>query len=145
MRRNNMHIYPIDLNDFHRKYVVTAPQDIKLKEIIDAFLIVAKMDSNKYAGKMFTSILEAFFSELEDIEVIYKNYYVREYDNVEEYMYKKMLMEIDEIDHIFSKVKDGEKIYFADLEYTSDRNYENLFDYADEDLLKKINNILELI
>lgn len=140
-----MHIYPIDLYDFHKKYVVTAPQDLKLKEMIDKFLGAAKMDSNKYAGKLFASILEAFFGELEDIEVIYKNYYVKEYDNVEEYMYKKMLMEKDEIEYIFSKVKDREKVYFADLEHTSDSNYENLFDYEDDNLLMKINNILELI
>jgi len=141
----NMHIYPIDLNDFHKKYVVTSPQDLKLEEKIDEFLSAAKIDSNKYAGKLFANILEAFFGELEDIVVIYENYYVREYDNVKEYMYKKMLMEKDEIEYIFSKVKDGEKVYFTDLDHTSGNNYENLFEYEDENLLMKINNLLEMI
>jgi len=140
-----MHIYPIDLNNFHKKHVIAAPPDLKLIEMIDKFLGAAKMDSNKYAGKLFANILEAFFGELEDIKVIYENYYVREYDNVEEYMYKKMLMEKGEIEYIFSKVKEEEKVYFTDLHYTSDNNYENLFEYEDENLLMKINNILELI
>lgn len=140
-----MHIYPIDLNDFHKKYIVTAPRDLNLKAKIDEFLSAAKIDSNKYAGKLFANILEAFFGELEDTEVIYENYYVREYDNVKEYMYKKMLMEIGEIEYIFSKVKDGEKVYLTDLDYTSSNNYENLFQYEAKNLLMKINNLLEMI
>ena len=144
-RRSNVYIYPIDLNDFHRKYVVTAPQDLKLKEKIEGFLKAAKIDTNKYAGNLFSNILDAFFSEIEDIKVTYESYYIKEYDNVKEYMYKKMLMEHDEIEHILSKVKEGEKVYFTDLHYTSDNTYENLFDYEEEDLLMKINNLLERI
>lgn len=140
-----MHIYPIDLSDFHKKYVITAPQDLKIRDIIDKFLITAKVEPKKYAGMLFESILKAFLCEAENIELIYKGYYSKEYDNVEEYMYKKMLMEKGEIEYIFSIVKEGEKIYFSDLHYTSDNNYDNLFEYDDENLLMKINNILEMI
>lgn len=140
-----MHIYPIDLNYLEKKYIVIAPQDLNLKELINTFLSKAKMDSNKYAGKLFTNILETFFGELEDISVIYESYYAREYVDIEEYMYKKMLMEKEEIKYAFSKVKEGEKIYSTDLNYTSENNYDNLFDYEDVNLLERINNILEMI
>lgn len=140
-----MYIYPIDLLDFHRKYVITAPQDLNLKEKLDEFLKEAKMNSRKYAGNLFTNILMAFFSEIEDIEMIYEKYYAREYNSVKEYMYKKMLMEENQIEYIFGKAKEGEKVYFTDLHYTSDNNYENLFEYEEEDLLMKINNLLEMI
>ncbi len=140
-----MHIYPIDLNDFHKKYVVTAPRDLNLKKIIEEFSNLAKIDANKYAGKLLKNILEAFFSEVEDIKLIYKKYYAIEYDSVEAYMYKKMLMEKDEIEYIYSKLKKGETFYYTDLYYTSDPNYDNLFEYEDENLLLKINNLLERI
>jgi hypothetical protein len=140
-----MHIYPIDLGDFHKKYVVTAPQDLNIGDIVDKFLITAKMDPKRYAGMLFENILKAFLYEAENIELTYKDYYGREYDNVEEYMYKKMLMEKSEIEYIFSRVKEGEKIYYSDLYYTSDNNYDNLFEYDDENLLMKMNTILEMI
>lgn len=140
-----MYIYPIDLSDFHERYVVTAPQDIRIMDVLDKFLIIAKMDQNKYAGMLFSNILNAFLCEAENIELTYKNYYNREYDSMEEYMYKKMLMEKSEIKHILSKVKEGEQIYFSDLHYSSDSNYNNLFEYEGENLLIKINNVLEMI
>lgn len=140
-----MHIFPIDLNDYHRKYVITAPGDFNLKAMTEIFLRVSKIDPDKYAGKLLANLLEAFFGELEDVATIYESYYTREYECIEEYMYKKMLMETAEIEYIISKVKDGEKIYYTNLEYTSDNNYENLFDYEDQDLLAKINDILEVI
>ncbi|MEJ6950381.1 hypothetical protein [Natronospora cellulosivora (SeqCode)] len=140
-----MHIYPIDLNDFHKKYVVTAPEDLNINKIIEKFLNLAKIDINKYAGRLFKNILEAFFAEVEDIRMIYEKYYAMEYDSVEEYMYKKMLMEKEEIEYIYSKLKEGEIFYFTDLYYTSDPNYNNLFEYEDENLLLKINNLLERI
>lgn len=120
-----MHIYPIDLSDFSRKYVITAAQDFETTEIVDKFLKTAKLDPSRYAGTLFTNILESFLIEAENIELTYKRYYSREYDTVEEYMYKKMLMDKGEIEYVFNKVEEGEQIYFSDLHYTSDDRCDN--------------------
>ncbi len=140
-----MIIYPIDLNDFSRKYIVIKSPDMSLEYIIKQFLKLSGMDPAKYAGKLFSSILTNFFYEIEDLEHLYEKFYLLEYDSFEDYLYKKMLIDKEEIDFLIPNQKEGEKLYFADLGHTVSNNYENLFEYEEENLLLKINDVLEVI
>jgi len=144
-RMINMYIYPIDLYDFHRKYLVLKNEDIEVAHIIEEFQKISGLGSDKYAGNLFASILFNFFGEIEDVHEVYENYYSKEYQDLTEYLYKKMIVNYSEIDFIQKKMLCGEKIYFVDLENVSVNNYENLFEDENEDLLKKINNVLEKI
>ena len=48
-----MIIYPIDLNDFSRKYIVIKSPDMSLEYIIKQFLKLSGMDPAKYEVKLF--------------------------------------------------------------------------------------------
>ncbi len=140
-----MIIYPIDLNDFSKKYIVLKKPDMQLEYIINRFLNLSGICPEKYAGKLFSSILTNFFYEIEDIEYILNNFYYKEYDSLEDYLYKKMLIDKDEIGLLNSNQKEGEKLYYVNLEHTALNDYGNLFEYEKEDLLSKINDLLEVI
>ena len=140
-----MLIYIVDLSDFVRKFIVLKKADIPLEYIIQEFLKKAKINPNKYAGNLFKSILTNFLNNIEDIEYNYERFYSLEYDSIEDYLNRKMLIEKEEIDYIFSHRKKGERIYYVDSENSRIGNYNSLFDYEEEDLLSKINNILEVI
>jgi len=138
-----MMIYPIDLSDFSRKYVVIKKTNLSVDYILESFLKKAKADSNKYAGQMLKNIVSNFFVECEDMLYIFEKYYSKEYDKFEDYLYKNMLIDRDEIEFLMSKSSEEEKLYYVDLRNAVTNNDENLFRYEKENFLEKINNILE--
>jgi hypothetical protein len=138
-----MMIYPIDLSDLNRKYVVIMKPDSSVDYILESFIKKAKVDPNKYAGQMLKGIISNFFVECEDMQYIFEKYYSKEYDKFEDYLYKKILIDKDEIDFLMSKSSDKERLYYVDLRNAVSNNDEHLFSYEKEDLLEKINYILE--
>lgn len=131
----------------NQKYIILANKNVEKNEIIKQFLSNSKLDSGKFAGKIFIEILSNFFGELEDIEETYEKYYSDEYATLSDYMYKSMLLNRDEIDFVFKNLKENEKIYFVDLVYISPEYHELILspEYDKYELLKKINNVLEMI
>lgn len=140
-----MQIYPIDLSGFSRKYIIIKNSNLSVDYIIESFLSKSKVNSQKYAGKMLSSILQNFFNEYVDLQYIYENYYVKEYDTYEEFLYKNMLIEKEEIENLFSWKSQDEKLYYVDLEHAVSNNNENLFRYEDVNFLEKINEKLREI
>lgn len=140
-----MLIYPIDLFEFSRKYIVLKKTDLSVDSIIQLFLEKAKVNPQKYAGKLLSNILRNFFNEYEDLQYIYERYYFKEYDTFGEYLFKNLLIDKNEIKFLMSKKKVGEKLYFVDLQHAVTDNDENLFRYEEVNFLYKINMILEEI
>ncbi|MBE6034144.1 MAG: hypothetical protein E7222_05530 [Clostridiales bacterium] len=140
-----MWIYPIDLYEFSRKYIVLKNTNLSVDSIIESFLEKSKVSPQKYAGKLLSSILLNFFNEYEDLQYIYERYFFKEYDTFEEYLLKNMLIDKDEIELLMSKKKIDEKLYFVDLRHAVTDNDENLFRYEEVNFLNKINMILEEI
>lgn len=138
-----MMIYPIDLSDFNRKYVVIKKTNLSVDNILESFLKKAKINPNKYAGQMLRNIVLNFFTECEDMLYIFEKYYSKEYDNFEDYLYKNMLIDRDEIEFLVSKNSEEERLYYVDLRNAVTNNDENLFRYEEVNFLEKINNILE--
>ncbi len=140
-----MLIYPIDLYDFSRKYIILKNTDLSVDYIIKSFLEKSKVNPNKYAGKMLAKILLNFFNEYEDLQYIYEKYYFKEYDSFKDYLFKNILVDQEEIEYLFSKKIDNEKLYLVDLQHSVTNNDENLFRYEDVNFLEKINQKLEEI
>lgn len=140
-----MLIYPIDLFEFSRKYIVLKKIDLSVDSIIELFLEKAKINPQKYAGKLLSNILLNFFNEYGDLQYIYERYYFKEYDTFEEYLFKNLLLDKNEIEFLMSKKKVDEKLYFVDLQHAVTDNDENLFRYEEVSFLDKINMILEEI
>lgn len=136
-------IYPIDLFGFSRKYIVLKKIDLSVDSIIELFLEKAKVSQHKYAGKLLSNILLNFFNEYEDLQYMYEKYYFKEYDTFEEYLYKNLLLDKNEIEFLISKKRADEKLYFVDLQHAITNNDENLFRYKEVNFLDKINMILE--
>lgn len=140
-----MLIYPIDLYDFSRKYIVLKNVNLTVEYIVASFLDNSKVDPQKYAGKMLSDILLNFFNEYEDLQYIYENFYVKEYDSFGDYLFKNMLIDKEDIDYLFSQKSVDEKLYFVDLKNALTNNDENLFRYEDVNFLEKINEKLREI
>lgn len=138
-----MMIYPIDLSDFNRKYVVIKKTNLSVDNIIESFQKKSKVNPNKYAGQMLGNIVSNFFIECEDMLYIFEKYYSKEYDKFEDYLYKNMLIDRDEIEFLMTKSSEEEKLYYTDLRHAVTNNDENLFRYEEVNFLDKINNILE--
>ena len=126
----------------------------KKKEMLDAVRankekIGETIRSIKFSNKLirkFAKRLEKYINKFDEKEDAIKitTDQLAQYQNIPT-LTPSQKSEKDEIEYIFSKVKEGEKVHFTDLYYTTDSNYENLFDYEDESLLVKINNLLEMI
>lgn len=140
-----MYLFSLDQSDFNRKYILLRNSELRTDYIISAFLEIAKVDPDKYAGKMLSGIISNFFIESEDLEHQYNNYYSKEYDSFEDYLFKNMLLDEDEISWLQSKLKSSEKMFYVDLRNLPTNNDSNLFDYEEEDFMGKINKILEEI
>jgi len=140
-----MLIYPIDLDIMSRKYIVIKNVDLSVDHIVKSFLNLAKINPQKYAGKLMSNILLSFFNEIEDLQYSYEKYYIKEYDSFEEYLFKNLLIDRSKIEFLMSKKKMNEKLYFADLRHTATNDFENLFEYEEVNFLLKINKILEKI
>ena len=140
-----MLIHPIDLYEFNRKYIVIWNTQSSVESIIDLFLEKAKVDPQKYAGQMLQRVIMNFLREYDDLQYIFEEYYQEEYADFEEYLYKNLLIEKEEVEFLVSMKKSDEKLCLVDLKFSIIDHESNLFSFEEEDLLLKINSILEEI
>lgn len=96
------------------------------------------MRRGSFADKYFRIIVQDIFRYTEDLSQYYQDYYAYEYDNFEEFLYKKQLFEREDIRNLNLQPKE----HLLKLE-TNLKNYniQNLLFY-DDSVIELLNKVL---
>lgn len=103
------------------------------------FLLKCNVKENSFAADFMLRIYNTFFNLDIDLESIYIKYYSEEYTDLEEFLYKKYLINIEDIELLIRNTNEGEKIYYIDLLKKADYGISGLIN---DELIEKINNIV---
>lgn len=103
------------------------------------FLLKCDVEENSFAADFMLRIYNTFFNLDIDLEDIYKKYYSEEYTGLEEFLYKKYLINIDDINLLRRNTREGEKSYYIDLLEKADYGISGIIN---GELIEKINNII---
>ncbi|MDD3645139.1 MAG: hypothetical protein PHR19_06385 [Bacteroidales bacterium] len=120
-------------------------EDLSLNSLTELFQEKAKVCPNKFAGQMLAGIISDFFCNYDDLDDMYTKYYQKEYDTFQEYLFKGLILDQDEIEFLLSRKKKNERLCFVDLKHAVNYREEHLFMHDEVNFLDKINAILEKI
>lgn len=138
-----MKIYSFDKSEnsiSNISYLTACPQ-FNYFEFEAKIIAKANVRKNSFAELYLSKILKALFKDIKDLKQEYHEFYAKEYDSCEEYLYNKELLDIDEIDLLLSELPAENTIYRLDISMSS-YNIDTLLQY-DETILEKINQMLE--
>lgn len=111
----------------------------KTKLTKNQFLLMCKVDVNSFASDLMIKVYNTFFDLDIDLESKYLKYYLDEYNNLEEFLYSKYLVNKKFIELLMGNKKENEKIYYVDLLEKTDYGINTLIN---DELIEKLNNIL---
>lgn len=96
-----------------------------------------------YALEEFKRIYGIFFSEAENISLVYRNYYNMEYQSIYEFLYFKYCIPADMIDEFRKEMDDNINLQLWKVNQLSYGGFDNQFVFSDE-FYDRFDNILKM-
>ena len=87
----------IKLNSEENILYAIVKEDYTFDKLKDELEKVNHMRRGSFADKYYRAIVQDIFQYTEDLNQYYQDYYVFEYDNFEDFLYKKQLFEREDI------------------------------------------------
>lgn len=124
----------IQLNDYN--YILLINKGLTKGE----FLKKVKVKKNTFAGNLMERVYENLINEASDLLYEYERFYSREYESLEEFLYKKLLIDKDTIKLLLDNFSEEHYLYMGDL--TASGNYNLAQFILSDDFKEALNKVL---